>query len=82
MSQSDYDVIVMGGGPGGAACATLLGQQGRKVLLLEKEKFPRHHIGESLVPETDWTFQRIGILDKLKAGPFVRKHSVQFFSAM
>ncbi len=81
MSQSNYDVIIMGGGPGGATCATLTARQGRKVLLLEKELFPRHHIGESLVTETYRTFERIGVLDKLKASPYVRKHSVQFFSS-
>ncbi len=49
-----YDVVVMGGGPAGSMCSTLLAQHGRRVLLLEKEFFPRHHIGESLIPETYW----------------------------
>jgi flavin-dependent dehydrogenase len=73
-----YDVIVIGGGPAGSTLASILAREGRSVVLFEKEEFPRHHIGESLMTDTYWTFQRMGILDKLKASPFVRKYSVQF----
>lgn len=76
-----YEVIVMGGGPAGTTCATLLAQQGRRVLLLEKEFFPRHHVGESLIPETYWPLKRIGALEKIKAAGFTKKFSVQFASA-
>jgi len=76
--QNSYDVIVMGGGPAGSSIASILAREGRRVLLFEKESFPRHHIGESLMTDTYWTFQRMGILEKLKASPFVRKYSVQF----
>lgn len=72
------DVIVMGGGPAGSSVASILAREGRKVVLFEKEEFPRHHIGESLMTDTYWTFQRMGILEKLKESPFVRKYSVQF----
>ena len=78
MNTHTYDVIVMGGGPAGSSVASILAREGRKVILFEKESFPRHHIGESLMTDTFWTFQRMGILDKLKASPFVRKYSVQF----
>jgi flavin-dependent dehydrogenase len=78
MTIMDFDVIVMGGGPAGSAVASILAREGRKVVLFEKEQFPRHHIGESLMTDTYWTFQRMGILEKLKASPFVRKYSVQF----
>ncbi|HXE55310.1 MAG TPA: NAD(P)/FAD-dependent oxidoreductase, partial [Tepidisphaeraceae bacterium] len=61
--------------------ATLLADTGRKVLLLERGHFPRFHIGESLMPETYWTFQRLGMLPKLKASRFVKKFSVQFTNA-
>jgi geranylgeranyl reductase family protein len=78
MNSNIYDVIVMGGGPAGSSVASILAREGRKVVLFEKEQFPRHHIGESLMTETFWTFQRMGFLEKLKQSPFVRKYSVQF----
>ena len=78
MNTSNYDVIVMGGGPAGSAVSSILAREGRKVALFEKEVFPRHHIGESLMTDTYFTFQRMGFLDKLREGPFVRKYSVQF----
>ncbi len=77
-TNKDFDVIVMGGGPAGSTVASILAREGRKVVLFEKERFPRHHIGESLMTDTYFTFQRMGILEKLKASPFVRKYSVQF----
>jgi geranylgeranyl reductase family protein len=77
-SSSRYDVIVMGGGPAGSSVASLLAREGRKVVLIEKEEFPRHHIGESLMTDTYWTFQRMGFLEKMKESPFVVKYSVQF----
>ena len=73
-----YDVIVIGGGPAGATAATLIAQKGHRVLLLERMRFPRFKIGESLMPATYWTLQRLGVLEKMKASPFVPKHSVQF----
>src|SRR5262245_20945566 len=78
MDTKNFDVIVMGGGPAGSSIASILAREGRKVVLFEKEKFPRHHIGESLMTDTFWPFQRMGILEKLKKSPFVRKYSVQF----
>ena len=52
-----------------------------KVELFERERFPRFHIGESLIPETYWVFKRLKMLDKMKASPFVKKYSVQFVNA-
>jgi len=78
MNSNTYDVIVMGGGPAGSSVASILAREGRKVVLFEKEQFPRHHIGESLMTDTFWTFQRMGLLEKLKASPFTRKYSVAF----
>src|SRR5262249_34412048 len=52
-----------------------------KVIVYEREKFPRFHIGESLIPETYWVLKRIGMLEKMKASHFVKKHSVQFVNA-
>jgi flavin-dependent dehydrogenase len=78
MNNNTYDVIVMGGGPAGSSVAGILAREGRQVIVFEKEIFPRHHIGESLMTDTYWTFRRLGILEKLKESPFVRKYSVQF----
>jgi flavin-dependent dehydrogenase len=77
-TTNKYDVIVIGGGPAGSSVASILSREGRKVVLFEKERFPRHHIGESLMTDTYFTFERMGLLDKLKDSPFVRKYSVQF----
>jgi flavin-dependent dehydrogenase len=71
-------VIVLGGGPAGATTSTLIAQAGHRVQLFEREKFPRFHIGESLIPETYWVLKRLNMLDKMKASPFVKKYSVQF----
>jgi flavin-dependent dehydrogenase len=75
------DVVVIGGGPAGSTVSTLLAQHGHKVKLFERERFPRFHIGESLIPETYWVFQRLKMLDKMRASPFIKKYSVQFVNA-
>jgi geranylgeranyl reductase family protein len=82
MNTSEFDVIVMGGGPAGSTVASILAREGRSVVLFEKEQFPRHHIGESLMTDTYRTFERMGFLDKLRQSPFVRKYSVQFANSM
>src|SRR6186713_3550283 len=76
-----YDVIVIGGGPAGSTVAAILAEAGREVLVVERTKFPRFHIGESLMPETYWTFKRLGMLQKLHDSDFVKKYSVQFVTA-
>jgi flavin-dependent dehydrogenase len=75
------DVVVIGGGPAGSTCSTLLAQQGVRVQLFERERFPRFHIGESLIPETYWVLRRLNMLPKMQASHFVKKHSVQFVNA-
>jgi len=77
----NYDAIVIGCGPAGSAAAAVLAGKGRRVLVLEKEKFPRYHIGESLIPYTWFPLQRIGLIEKMKASHFTRKYSVQFISS-
>ena len=72
------DVVVIGGGPSGATVATLVAKAGFRVQLLERERFPRYHVGESLIPETFWVLDRLGMLPKLQGSRFVEKHSVQF----
>jgi len=71
-------VIVIGGGPAGTTAATLIAQKGYRVQLFEREKFPRYHIGESLIPETYWVLDRLNMLPKMRDTHFVKKYSVQF----
>lgn len=78
IQRVETDVVVIGGGPGGATASTLIAQKGYRVELCEREHFPRFHIGESLIPETYWVLKRLNMLDKLRDSPFVKKHSVQF----
>src|SRR5919197_6197931 len=75
------DVVVIGGGPAGSTVSTLMAQQGIRVQLFEREKFPRFHIGESLIPETYWVLKRMGMLPKMQRSHFVKKYSVQFVNA-
>jgi flavin-dependent dehydrogenase len=78
--KSEYDCLVIGGGPAGSTVATLVAEAGFSTALVEREKVPRFHVGESLMPETYWTFERLGVLDKMKQSNFVKKVSVQFVS--
>lgn len=73
-----YDVIVIGGGPAGATAAALLAEKGRRVLVLEKEKFPRYHIGESMMPFCWFTLDRLGVLGEMERIAYTKKYSVQF----
>ena len=75
-----YDTIVIGGGPAGSTVATLVAEQGHRVLLLERATTPQFKIGESLIPATYWTFKRLGMLEKLRTSHFPQKYSVQFYS--
>jgi flavin-dependent dehydrogenase len=77
MSQ-DYDAILIGAGPAGSCASAILAEYGHRVLVLEREKFPRYHIGESLIPFTFGPLERIGMIPKLKASHFVKKYSVTF----
>lgn len=76
--QSSYDVIVIGGGPAGAAVATLLQRQGHTCLVLNSTTFPRYHVGESLIPQTYDALERLGLLPAMQLSHFPVKHSVRF----
>jgi len=78
--MSEFDAIVIGGGPSGSTAGALLADQGHRVLLLEREPFPRYHIGESLIPYTWFTLNRLGVLDWLRQSACPKKYSVQFVS--
>src|SRR5437762_2637380 len=71
-------VVIIGGGPAGSTASTLLAQKGYRVELFERERFPRFHIGESLIPQTYHVLKRLDMLPKMKASHFVKKYSVQF----
>jgi len=75
MSQAEkFDVVVVGGGPGGSTAGALIAQQGHEVLLLERDRFPRYHIGESLLPATVHGICAIlGLSEEIHAAGFVKK---------
>jgi flavin-dependent dehydrogenase len=76
-----YDVIVVGGGPGGSATATRLAQHGRRVLLLERDPFPRFHIGESQLPWSDEIFRTLGVEQAIAGAGFVDKWGATFITS-
>ena len=76
--RSDLDALILGGGPAGATAAAVLASQGRNVLVVEREHFPRYKVGESLLPYCYFPLERIGMIEKLRASSFVKKYSVQF----
>lgn len=79
-TKFDCDVLIIGAGPAGSTASALLAEMGHRVLVLEREKFPRYHIGESLLPFTYQPLKRLGLVDKMKKSAFVKKYSVQFVS--
>ena len=72
------DVVVIGGGPAGSSVANIVASHDCSVTILEKEFFPRYHIGESLIPFTYHALNRLGVVDKMKQSSFTKKYSVQF----
>lgn len=78
--DTNWDAIVIGGGPAGSAASAILAEYGHRVLVLEREKFPRYHIGESLIPFTYQPLERLGLIPLMKSSGFVKKYSVVFIS--
>jgi len=76
--NQDYDAILIGGGPAGSCASAILAEYGHRVLVIEREKFPRYHIGESLIPFTFGPLERLGMIPKMKASHFQKKFSVTF----
>jgi len=75
-----FDAAIIGGGPAGSAAATLLAQSGKRVLVLERDRFPRFHIGESLLPFSLATLDRLGVRDKIERAGFRPKHGAEVIS--
>lgn len=75
--HEELDVVVIGGGPGGATAAALLAQRGRRAVVLEKQRFPRFHIGESLLPSSAPVLAALGLGDEMDRR-FIRKYSARF----
>ena len=81
MSNSTYDVAIIGGGPAGSTAAALLARAGRRVVLFEREKFPRFHIGESLLPFSMKAFTRLGLHEKFSSAGFLKKYGGEIMGA-
>ena len=79
-TKNHCDVLVIGAGPAGSTSSALLAEMGHRVLVLEREKFPRYHIGESLLPFTYQPLERLGLIERMRKSAFVKKYSVQFVS--
>ena len=77
-SETHYDALIIGGGPAGCSAACILAEHGHRVLVLEREKFPRYHVGESLIPFTYGPLERLGLISRMKESHFQKKYSVLF----
>ena len=80
MTDETFDVVVIGGGPAGSLTAGILARGGRRVVVLEKERFPRFHIGESMLAQSLEVLERAGALDRVRETGFVRKDGAVFVS--
>jgi len=76
--DSTYEVAIIGGGPAGSTAACALAQRGRRVVVLERQEFPRFHIGESLLPASNRVFQALGLEERMKGEGFVQKRGATF----
>lgn len=75
-----YDAVIVGGGPGGSTVATMLARAGWRVVLFEKERFPRFHVGESLLPFNLPIFEKLGVAGKIEEAGFQKKYGAFFWN--
>jgi len=76
--KSAYDCVVIGAGPAGGAAAGITAEGGLETLLIERERVPRFHVGESLMPESFWPLKRLGLTERVTNAGWQVKKSVQF----
>src|ERR1044071_6448069 len=81
MSNATYDVAIIGGGPAGSTAPALLARPGRRVIVFERERFPRFHIGESLLPFSMKAFTRLGLHEKFLRAGFMKKFGGEIVGA-
>jgi flavin-dependent dehydrogenase len=79
--SSEFDVAIIGGGPAGSVAGSVLARHGRRVVIFEREKFPRFQVGESTIPASLETLQRIGVKEKIDQAGFLTKHGGEIVSA-
>src|SRR6266536_5160734 len=81
MNVDMYDIAIIGGGPAGSTAAALLARAGRRVIVFEREKFPRFHIGESLLPFSMKAFTRLGLHERFLSAGFLKKYGGEIMGA-
>ena len=81
MNSFNHDVLIIGGGPSGSTAAAFVRQQGFTVCVIEREKFPRFHIGESLLPHGNEIMRETGVWPKIEAAGFIKKYGASFHLA-
>src|SRR4051794_38304303 len=79
--NTKFDVVIAGGGPAGSTAASLLAMAGLRVLVLERDYFPRFHVGESMLPQSVKIWERIGVLPKLHE-KFIVKYGARFLDSV
>ncbi|MGA0408718.1 MAG: FAD-dependent oxidoreductase, partial [Limisphaerales bacterium] len=72
MQTTEVDVVIIGAGPAGCSAACILAEAGHRVLIVERESFPRYKVGESMIPFTYFPLKRLGLIDKMKSSHFMR----------
>ena len=73
IANRSYDCLVIGAGPAGSTAACIVAEQGFSTLLMERDQFPREHVGESLMPEAFWVFERLGLVHEMDKIGFQKK---------
>src|SRR5580700_1940316 len=81
MAAVDFDIAILGGGPGGSAAGSYLARAGLKCVIFERELYPRQHVGESLVPASNRVLSDLGLIEQMDENNFPRKFGAVWTSA-